>query len=182
MRKVKDILPFVFPLAALLLVGVLAVRWYNLRNQQVGQVSEFAEGVEIENLSESEREKVMRGAGDGELVNLQKETDDETVMGELRYELGDDKVLFTVNATLPELTEGMYQVWLKDVDSDSMKKAFVLEMGKGGYTGSASISKDTVPFEVIVSKEMTDDQTWKQLCFEAKLKSLMIQSKKLALD
>jgi hypothetical protein len=172
MRKVKDILPFIFPLAALLLVAVLAVRWYKLRNQQVGQVSEFAEGVEIENLSESERQKVMQGAGNGEVVNLQKEAADETAMGEIRYELSGGKVLFTVNATLPELTEGMYQVWLKDTSSDSMKKAFVLELSKGGYTGSAAISEETLPFEVVISKEMVDDQAMESLMLRGKIEKM----------
>lgn len=157
MRRVKDFLPFIFPLAAIVLVLVLAVRWYRLRNDQVGQISEFAEGVEIENLTDTGRDN--RGASAGQKVDLNKANEGDDILGEVRYDLEDGKVVFTVNADLPILDAGMYQVWVKDPNSDSARKAFALEMTKGGYTGSASISEETLPFEVVVTRETNDDDT-----------------------
>lgn len=156
----KKYLPFVFPVAAFVIVGLLAFRWYNLQTQPAGEVgsSSFAEGVQIEDLTDTERNQVMLGAGNIETIELQNsdEAGDE-VMGQLRYEIIDGRVRFSVMAGMPELNQGMYQVWLKDVNSDAVRKAFVLDFSKGGYLGSAAISEDVLPFEVIVSKEMTDD-------------------------
>lgn len=156
MNKLKQFLPFVFPVAAMILVVVLAVRWYRLRNEQTGQISEFAEGVEIENLSQTELNQVLKGTNDVTSVSLEPEADAEAV-GELRYELKDGKVRFTVNADLPEITEGVYQVWLREPNGTAMKRAFILELSKGGYMGSAAISEEALPFDVVVSQEKVAD-------------------------
>lgn len=155
----KKFLPFVFPVAAFVIVAVLAFRWYNLQTEPQGETSStFAEGVQIEDLTEDERNQVLLGAGDFEtveLVNSDEAADD--MMGQIRYELKDGKVRFSVMAGLPELSTGQYQVWLKDIESDAVRKAFVLEFMKGGHQGSAAISEKVLPFEVIVSEEMVDD-------------------------
>jgi hypothetical protein len=36
-------------------------------------------------------------------------------------------------------------------------------MGKGGYTGSASISDQTLPFEVVVTRELKEDETMEEV-------------------
>lgn len=159
-QKLKDLLPFVFPVAAMILVVVLAVRWYRLRNETTGQISQFAEGVPIEDLSQSEMGEVIHGVGDVKTAQLTPVTKDDTMtgmMGDIRYEIKDGKVRFTVQAALPDLESSIYQVWLKEVDGTSMRKAFVLQANKGGYVGSAAISADTLPFEVVVSREAVDD-------------------------
>jgi hypothetical protein len=172
MRKVKDFLPFIFPLAAIVLVMILAVRWYRLRNDQVGQISEFAEGVEIENLTESERDKVIKGASEGAKTDLQKTNEKDDIVGEVRYELSEGKVLFTVNADLPILDAGMYQVWLKDPKSESIKKAFVLEETKGGYTGSAAIAESALPFEVVVTREKNNDDAMEEVVLRGTIEKM----------
>ena len=165
----KRYLPFVFPAAAVLVVVFLTYRWYSHNTTGVGQISEFAEGVEIEELTDDEQINVNRGVGDISTVQLQPvmqtsqegEADSEddtndmtsTASGQVRYETVDGKVRFSIMAALPEPEMGQYQVWLKAVDSDAIRKAFTLEMGKGGYMGSAAISANTLPFEVLVSLE-----------------------------
>lgn len=173
----KRYLPYVFPAAALLVVVFLTYRWYSHNTTGVGQISEFAEGVEIEELSDEEQTSVSRGVGDIQTVQLQTvtredaeetETDEEasevdeiaaTATGQVRYEIVDGRVRFSVMATLPEQDLGYYQVWLKAVGSDAIRKAFLLELSKSGFMGSAAISADTLPFEVVVSYELGDATT-----------------------
>jgi hypothetical protein len=153
----KKLLPFVFPLIALLLVMFLAVRWYNARtSHKEGQVSqtEFAEGEKIENLSTDQMNKLKKPVKDLNTVDL-KGT--ENAMGQVRYDISDGRVYFSVVANLPELKEGFYQVWLKEMNGEAKKKAFVLVDSKGGFTGDASISATNLPFEVVVTRETKDD-------------------------
>lgn len=152
----KKFLPFIFPAAALMVVTFLAFRWYQENTRLTGQMTEFAQGVEIEELTEAERSSVLRGVGDFTTVELERPSLDESlpaVAGQIRYDLFEDKVRFSVVATLPEPEGGFYQVWLKDLDSEAVRRAFILELGKSGYMGSAAIASETLPFEVIVSEE-----------------------------
>lgn len=162
----KKYLPFVFPAAAMLVVVFLTYRWYSHNTTGVGQITEFAEGIEIEQLTDDEQSIVGRGAADVSTVTLESvgrdsdvEGDEElaqisdTATGQVRYEIQDERVRFSVIATLPETEMGFYQVWLKAIDSDAVRRAFILEMTKAGFQGSAAISADTLPFEVIVSLE-----------------------------
>lgn len=155
----KKALPFVFPVAALLLVAFLAFRWYGQRTERTGEITEFGEGIAIEELSGSELDSVIKGTGDYKSVTM---TGSDEAMGTIRYEIADGKVRFSVNADLPELESGMYQVWLKATDSEAIRKAFVLDQSKAGFMGSASISAETLPFEVVVTRELSDDATPEQ--------------------
>lgn len=170
----KRYLPYVFPAAAMLVVVFLTYRWYSQNTAGIGQITEFAEGVEIEELSEEEQTSVFRGVGDIQTLQLQPATKDDqtesqsdqvapeiaeltaTATGQVRYEIVDGRVRFSVMAALPEQDLGYYQVWLKAVDSDAIRKAFLLELSKSGFMGSAAISADTLPFEVIVSYEKSE--------------------------
>jgi hypothetical protein len=114
----------------------------------------LSDGVEIENLDPSEASNFLKGASDYRTVELDGE---EGMLGEVRYEIKDERISFSVSAVLPQLSEGEYQVWLKEVDGEGMRKALTLEYLKGGYIGSAAISAETLPFEIVVSKEMTSD-------------------------
>jgi hypothetical protein len=156
----KKFLPFVFPAIALAVILFLGFRWYNARTERTGQVSDFGEGVEIEDLSGTEQNKILKGVGDFKKVELKGEGEN---MGEIRYEIKDGKVRFSVMATLPELTEGEYQVWLKKVGGEETRKAFVLESGKSGYVGSAAIDETLLPLDVIVSKELRPDTTVEEI-------------------
>ncbi|MBD3279402.1 MAG: hypothetical protein GF390_01680 [Candidatus Pacebacteria bacterium] len=153
----KKFYPFIFPSIALLIVLFLAWRWYNLRTQRDSEISRLGEGVEIENLTETELDRVMKGAGDFKSVDLTAQ--EATNAGFVRYELKDGKVTFSVTADLPILETGVYQVWVKAAAQQQPSKAFVLEYGKGGYVGSASVDASNLPLEITVSKELRPDNT-----------------------
>ncbi|MCB9801531.1 MAG: hypothetical protein H6774_00395 [Pseudomonadales bacterium] len=175
---------WVLPAIALVIIGFLLLRWYNMRTETVAEPINFAEGVQIENLSQDELDSVAQGADDVETAPLttpqmaEGQTDEESsqegnmdeaaVMsgGVIRYNVEGDKVLFNVFAQAPEMTEGMYQVWLREVEGEGLKKAFTLEMGKGGWSGSAAAPTSSLPFEIVVSKEMTDDDALETVLLE----------------
>ncbi len=112
----------------------------------------LSEGVIIENLSE---EQVAELESIGDYTTAEMEGTSEDSSGVVRYEVADDKVTFTVSATLPENEGTNYQVWLKEVDSETTRHAFDLQMKKGGYVGSAALSADLLPLEVVVRDEAT---------------------------
>ncbi len=162
MSQLKKLLPFIFPTAAIVLVIILGVRWFRLRQERTGQISEFAEGIEIEDLTDEATQQPLSEAEDLASLELINETDDEGVMGQVRYELDDERIRFSVFANLPE-TDATYQVWLQDLTGESRRPAFVLSRLKGGYIGSAAISAETLPFEVIVTKEENLDNEMEQI-------------------
>ncbi len=152
--KLKKYYPFIFPTIALLLVLFLAFRWYNLRTKR--QQEQEEQQVQIENLTEEEMDQIVQGTDDVETVELEGGA---TASGQIRYDVKEDKVLFSVHANLEKLDQGQYQVWLQGAD-DQLSKAFVLEYSKGGYMGSASVSLEDLPLEVVVSREMqSEDDT-----------------------
>lgn len=149
----KKYIPFLFPAIALLIVLFLGYRWYTAQTVKPdGRITDDA--IEVEQLSSEEVRNLQNGSKDLPTVELKGDDD---VMGQVRYEVSGERISFTVTANLPELTEGVYQVWLRQTDSDSRTKAFVLDEGKAGYTGSASIAVSMMPFEVIVSREVNND-------------------------
>jgi hypothetical protein len=152
----KKYYPFIVPTIALLLVIFLAFRWYNLRTQRDEGGDQTQ--VEIENLTEEEVD-IVQGTDDVSTVPLEREGE-QMVSGRVRYTIQDDRVLLNVSAEL-EQQEGMtYQVWIRPEGQDDAQKAFVLAYGKGGYVGSAALSTDKLPLEIIISEEMNaeDDQ------------------------
>ena len=162
----KKLLPYLFPLLALLIVIWLGYRWYNNKSARPeDKIPEFAEGVKIDDLSNKEMTDLLnKGAKDLNSVELKSSSASATAVpemgkGEIRYDIQENKVSFTVSADLPAPKEGKYQVWLREPGTEARKKAFVLEVGKSGYLGSGSISAETLPFEVVVSLEKQDDST-----------------------
>ena len=162
----KKYLPFIFPAIAILIVIFLAVRWYNLNTDKKGQVNEFAQGIEVEDI---DLQDIMAKNGAKDLEKVDLNDNEGKSLGSIRYQIENQKVQLSVLASLPELTAGRYQVWFKQVDSDAVKKAFVLSEAKGGFLGSAAISADVLPFEVVVSKELVDDNILEEIV----LKGLM---------
>jgi len=169
MQQFKRYLPYVFPVIALIIVLLLLFRWYSMNTQRQGDITPFGEGVEIENLSEDEARQSLRGVGDYKSVDLEGESD---AMGQIRYEIVDDKVKFTVFANLPDLNAGFYQVWLREKGGAAIRQAFRLEPGKGGYMGSAAISADVLPFEVVVSQEMTPDNALEKVVMQGVIEAV----------
>ncbi|OGJ37612.1 MAG: hypothetical protein A2383_02945 [Candidatus Pacebacteria bacterium RIFOXYB1_FULL_39_46] len=151
----KKIYPYIFPAVALLFVFFLLFRWYNLRTQREAMTSLLNEGVVIEQLTAEDAKGLIAGVGDYESVDLVGE--DPTHLGEVRYELRDDELLFSVFATLPAPATGDYQVWLRQTEGNAQRKAFRLTASKSGYMGSGALDASTLPLEIIVSNELTDD-------------------------
>lgn len=150
----KRFTPYIFPLIVLAIVFFLVYRWYNMRSDRTADSDQYGEGIEIENLSDSESDSILQGAGDFETTPMERSDTEEGAVagaGAIRYEIADGKVRFSVSADLPE-PETPYNVWVRTVDGDNLTKAFSLELGKGGYMGSAAVGDDLLPLEVIVSK------------------------------
>ena len=147
----QRIYPYIFPAVALLFVLFLLFRWYSLRTQREGLTSLLDEGTMIEELDSTNG--LTAGVDDYDMVELEGE--DPAYLGEVRYEIVDGQLLFSVSASLPTPDSGFYQVWLRQ--DDAQRRAFMLEYAKGGYMGSASIDAGTLPLEVVVSRELSDD-------------------------
>lgn len=153
----KKYTPYIFPLVVVGIVFLLVFRWYNMRTQQAEEQL-FGEGVQIENLSEDEVRDALTGVGDYETVALSQDAGaTQPTTGEIKYEIRDDKVRFTVSADL-DPTTGPYQVWLKESAGEAKRLAFTLEEGKAGLFGSAALPANLLPFEVLVTKQSTEDE------------------------
>ncbi|PIR61867.1 MAG: hypothetical protein COY81_01075 [Candidatus Pacebacteria bacterium CG_4_10_14_0_8_um_filter_43_12] len=160
----KRFTPYIFPLVVLAIVFFLVYRWYNMRNQQ-GDTSQYGEGIQIENLSDADLDTVIRGTGDFKTSPLEmSENTASTVegIGSVRYEVKDGKVRFSVAADLPE-PKTPYHVWIQTRGGDNLTKAFDLELGKGGYMGTAAVSQDLLPLEVFVSQAGDKGQVMDQV-------------------
>lgn len=172
----KKYTPFILPLIIIAVVFVLVYRWYSMRTERMTS-SLLDEGVVIENLSEAEIQESFSEAADFETVQLNpvqpgaqegdQASDDESNQGEqpeaqdpagtgvIRYQVEDGRVRFSVVANFPESGES-YQVFLRDTDGMVTRFAFTLEDSKGGQMGSAAVSADILPVEVVVAKGGTD--------------------------
>lgn len=148
----KKLLPFLFPLTSLAIVMFLAFRWYSNRTDR-GNITPFAENVSIEELTSEDTTKALNGVGDFETVEMTGEGEE---TGKIRYEVSEDKVKFSVTANVENSQGENYQVWLKDPNSEAIRRAFALEYLKGGMSGTAAISSETLPFEVIVSQDSAE--------------------------
>lgn len=155
-------LPFVFPLAALLIVLFLAFRWFSM---QTNRSADIGEGVEIEDLT-LEQESMLRGTDDLQQVELQTPDTETEGQGDIRYKISDERVRFSVNANLPQ-PEGFYQVWVRS--GETQQKAFRLLPDKGGFMGSAALNQSALPFEVIVSQETEDDDQLEQVILRGRI-------------
>ena len=160
MDNMKKYTPYIFPGLVFLLVFFLVFRWFQLRNN--ADELNFSEGIEIENLSQEEQQSVLSGVGDYSTVSLEPEEvqensdemTDEPVGGVVRYAIEDGKVRFSV---IVNAVDAQYTVWLRDPDTEELSRAFSLVPGKGGLVGSAALSTDLLPVEVVVSE--SDDKT-----------------------
>ena len=151
----KKLSPYVFPAVVVLLVIFLISRWYDKR----GQISDYGEGIEIENLSEEELSDALTGVGDYTTVPLEETspvqgetpTAASSLQGFLRYEIKDSKVKLSVTVSSFDPAANYY-VWLRPTNSDEPKQAFILVEGKGGLIGSGAFSVDQLPVEILVTK------------------------------
>lgn len=142
----KKFSPFVFPLVVVAVIFFLVYRWYTVSTNKVTELG-LTEGVQIENLTDDEIISAMQGTDDLDTVELESTTD---VDGQIRYEVTDDTVTFSVIANLPE-SEDPQHVWVRSDSDENYEKIFTLQAVKGGFIGSASLDTQLLPLEVIVS-------------------------------
>lgn len=148
----KKFLPFVLPIAALLLVIFFVYRWYQQRTETNMPTPEVTAGAEIEELSVSELEsleRMSRGVGNYQTAKLSGDEYE----AEARYEKKDDKVYVTVTANVPEIVAGKYELWLKSGVATEFSKSKDLDLGKAGYWAAVVISEDNLPLEIEVRLE-----------------------------
>lgn len=148
----KKFSPYIFPALVVLLVVFLITRWYDRR----GTISDYGEGIQIENLSEEELTDALTGVGDYTTLPLEKTATDTASLtgsdtGLLRYEIEMDKVKLSVILAEYNL-DNSYYVWLLPDGADKPQQAFVLTEGKGGLIGSGAFSVDQLPVEVLITK------------------------------
>lgn len=146
-KKLQNLLPYLFPLIAIILVVVMFARWYKGKTADV-PVSLLDSQLEVESLPAQVQDSVIKGATDYKMLNM---IGVDQAVGEVRYQIKDDKLSFTVTATLPSSKED-YAVWLTDINGDAKKRVFNLKYSKAGYVGSAMVSDDILPVKVLVSK------------------------------
>jgi hypothetical protein len=148
----KKYTPYIFPLIVVVIVFFLVYRWYSLKTQRAAAPSEFGNDIQIEEMTADQINSMLRGSDDVETTELEPSTDENAPIGRgsIRYTIEDGKVNFTVSADLPA-SETAYTVWVRSQAGNDLTQAFILEVGKGGYTGSASIPQEKLPLEIIVS-------------------------------
>ena len=155
----KKYAPYVLFGLVVLMLFWLGLRWYTMRSQTKLSSSQLGEGVNIENLSESEMRKALGTVADYETVTLQPVEPEvgttapapEEVTGIIRYEIAGDKLKLGVVVTAPDQDESPLQVWIRKPGGTDVKPLFTLEKGKGGLVGSAQLDADLLPLEVLVS-------------------------------
>ena len=154
----KKYSPYILPALVFAVVLLLVFRWYNNRTQPVPRGELFGEGVQVEDLTDQEARSIATGTSQT-IKTVDMTAADEAPEGTamVRYEVKDDKVRFSVIADVPE-PESEYYVWLKEVGGDAVRQAFTLEMGKGGYVGSAALPANLLPFEVLISNSSDSAQ------------------------
>ena len=147
-EKSKKFVPYIFPLLAFAFVVFMFVRWYSNRVAEQGN-GLLSSDLEIVSLTQEEEESMIRGTTDFSTVEMMAVGESN---GEIRYQLTEDKLNFTVTANLPDSKEA-FVVWLKEIDGDAKKKVFTLVYSKAGFIGSASVPAEVLPVEVVVSTE-----------------------------
>ena len=147
-EKSKKFVPYIFPLLAFAFVVFMFIRWYSNRVAEQGN-GLLSSDLEIINLTQEEEESIILGTTDFSTVEMMAVGE---ASGEIRYQLLEEKLNFTVTANLPD-SNVAFVVWLKEVEGDAKKKVFTLTYSKAGFIGSASVPAEVLPVEVVVSKE-----------------------------
>jgi hypothetical protein len=161
----KRVTPYIFPLIVIAIVFFLVYRWYSLRGQQNAENGQYGEGIEIENLTEDDADSILRGTGNLQTAPLTQDEGSTAQVpgaGAIRYEIQDGRVRFSISADLPDPITP-YTVWIRTVGSDNLTQAFTLFMGKGGYMGTAALSEELLPLEVIVSQATNKSEVLDQV-------------------
>ncbi len=145
----KKVLPFVLPIAAVLLVVFFASSWYKRRTAEKLATPEITAGAEIEELSVAELaslEKMSRGIGNYQTIKLKGDD----LQGDLRYEKKDGKIFLTVTANLPESTADQYALWLKKNEETEFNHIKDFTLGKSGFWAATALNDESLPLQVEV--------------------------------
>lgn len=146
-KKIQTLLPYLFPLIAIILVVVMFARWYKGKTDET-PVSLLDPQLTVESLPDQVQDSFIKGTTDYKMLDM---TGVEQAAGEVRYQIQDGKLSFTVTANLPDSQED-YAVWLTDLNGSAKKRVFNLQYSKAGYIGSAMVSDEVLPVKVVVSK------------------------------
>lgn len=146
-KKLQNLLPYLFPLIAIIFVVIMFARWYKGKTAEA-PLSLLDSQLQVESLPAQLQDSILKGATDYATLDLKGV---EGAMGELRYQIKDDKLNFTLTANLPSSKED-YAVWLTDLDGEAKKRVFNLVYSKAGFVGSAVVPADVLPVKVVVAK------------------------------
>jgi len=145
-KNLQNFLPYLFPLVAVIFVVIMFARWYQGKTSET-PVSLLDPQFQVETLPSDMQDSILKGAVDYQTAEMRGNGQ---VAGEIRYQVEDDKLSFTVTANLPAAEEE-YAVWLVD-GAEAKKRVFNLMNSKAGYIGSAMVSADVLPVKVVVVK------------------------------
>ncbi len=146
-KKLQALLPYLFPSIAIIFVVIMFARWYKGKTAE-SPVNLLNSQLQVESLPKEVQNDIIKGATDYQMLDMQGV---DQAVGELRYQIKDDKLSFTVTANLPASRED-YAVWLTDLNGDAKKRVFNLVYSKAGYVGSAMVSANVLPVRVVVAK------------------------------
>lgn len=166
----NKLVPFIFPLIALVIVLALLLRWYSLRTNPNGQISQEGQNIEVTDISAEDEARISRGAQDLQSIDLEPAATDsaQAAQGRVRYETVDGKLNFSISAILAQ-PQGIYQVWLRSEGQTT--KAMQLELEKGGWMASGSISIEHLPLQIIVSQESNNDNTMEVIILNGQIEA-----------
>jgi hypothetical protein len=152
--NLKKLLPFVLPLIALILIIIIVSRWYRGQTNNSIATPEYTEGLEIENLSQSELEaleNIKQGLGDYQKVDFTG-----VYTGEVRYEVKEDRLFLSITANLPE-TAAAYTLWL--TSGATTTRSNDLTLSKTGYHTALVTTIDKLPLTLIISEDTANAAT-----------------------
>ncbi len=148
----KKFLPFLFPLIALIIVFVMVLRWYNEQTAaKQGQIPDSAAVIQVDPLATADANRLRQPGQPAKDTSSVEMNGAQHVLGQIRYELKNGQVLFSVIANLPKPSSGVYQVWVAAQNQQNPTKAFVLTLAKGGYEGSGQIPANLLPVTISVT-------------------------------
>jgi hypothetical protein len=145
-KKLQDLLPYLFPLLAIVFVTVMFARWYQGKTAEAPKALLDTQ-LEIAALTEAEQSSLIRGTADYKMVAM---TGTEGAYGEVRYQVSEDKLVFSVTANL-DSAASKYAVWMMSPDGQLSKHMFDLVASKAGLVGSAAITTEVLPARLVVA-------------------------------
>jgi len=146
-KKSQDFLPYVFPLIAIVFVVIMFARWYQGKTAEAPK-SLLDSQLEIGSLSAEQQNSLIKGTADYKMLEMTGEAGN---YGELRYQVADNKFVFTVTANMSD-DEAEYSVWMVSLDGKVSKRIVNLSPSKAGLLGSAAVSIEVLPVKIVLAK------------------------------